>query len=104
MRTGAIVSDPQFDYRYTPGPPTATDGNRQIIFDAFSTSGNSGSPVFVAQRGINAGPGFTYEGTYHPALLIGINAGHYNDPTHGYHAGLSRMFKISAILELLQSL
>lgn len=104
MRTGALVSDPQFDYRYLAGPPIPHDGNRQIIFEAFSTSGNSGGPVFVAQRGIFVKGGITYEGPYHPSMLVGINAGHYNDPTHGYHAGLSRMFKTSAILELLQTL
>jgi hypothetical protein len=108
IRTGAIVSDPQFDYRYTDGPPTPDDGNQQIIFDAFSTSGNSGSPAFVAQRGLEtrAASGFElkYEGVFHPAMLIGINAGHYDDPRKGNHAGLSRMFKTAAILELLQTL
>lgn len=107
MRTGAIVSDPQFDYRYTDGPPDNADGNRQIAFDAFSFSGNSGSPVFVALRGLEtkAAGGFTltYDGTFHPSLLIGINAGHLSDRT-GQHAGLSRMFKTSAIIELLQTL
>ena len=52
MRTGAIVSDPRFDYRYKDGLASKEDGNRQILFEAFSSSGNSGSPVFVAQRGL----------------------------------------------------
>jgi hypothetical protein len=107
MRTGAIVSDPQFDHRFKNGPPDNQDGNRQIAFDAFSFSGNSGSPVFVAQRGlqVKSAGGFelTYDGTFHPSLLVGINAGHLSD-RRGQHAGLSRMFKTSAILELLQTL
>ncbi|EUA12995.1 hypothetical protein I546_2016 [Mycobacterium kansasii 732] len=52
FRSGVIASDPQTDYRSNSGEPTIHDGNQQILFDAFSTNGNSGSPVFVAQRGI----------------------------------------------------
>jgi hypothetical protein len=44
----------KFDYRYTDGPPTPDDGNQQIIFDAFSTSGNSGSPVFLVGGTVTA--------------------------------------------------
>jgi hypothetical protein len=78
-----------------------------VAFDAFSFSGNSRSPVFVAQRGLEtkSANGFTvtYEGIFHPSLLVGINARHLSDKS-GQHAGLSRMFKTSAILELLQTL
>lgn len=105
FRTGAIVSDPQQDYRLTSGEPTIRDGNHQILFEAFSTSGNSGSPVYVSQRGQSVGAGLTYNGTYHPPLLVGINAGHMVDidpasETHRRHVGLSRMYKTSAILQL----
>ncbi|MCX4097387.1 S1 family peptidase [Nocardia sp. alder85J] len=111
LRTGTIVSDPRHDYRRLEGEPTRTDGNYQMLFDAFSTSGNSGSPVFVGQRGINVGPGLSYDGAYRPPLVIGINAGHYDskfeDPDgmwRMHHAGLSRMYKSTAIAELLKAL
>lgn len=113
MRTGAIVSDPQIDYRRYEGPPTHNDGNRQILFEAFSSDGNSGSPVFVSQRGIQAGHGISYSGVYHPSFLVGINAGHYEidggaiETVEGkiiltnWHVGLSRMFTVSAIIEVM---
>ncbi|WP_157932450.1 trypsin-like peptidase domain-containing protein [Mycobacteroides abscessus] len=113
MRTGAIVSDPQNDYRRYNGTPTMVDGNRQILFEAFSSSGNSGSPVFVSQRGIKAGLGILYDGVYHPSLLVGINAGHFETKGESvetidnkllvtnWHVGLSRMFKTSAIVDVL---
>jgi len=103
MRTGAIVSDPRSDYRYDEGPPNRTDGNKQILFEAFSTSGNSGSPLFVSQRGYQVGDGLEYTGAFRPVTLIGINAGHYRDP-EGHHVGLSRAYKSTAILEFIDNL
>lgn len=115
MRTGSIVSDPQFDYRRNEGPPTNLDGNRQILFEAFSSSGNSGSPVFVAQRGMQSSTHIKYTGVYHPSLLVGINAGHTemkgdaiqdaDGKIHltNWHVGLSRMFKTSAIADVVKA-
>ncbi|ORX07082.1 hypothetical protein AWC27_26335 [Mycobacterium szulgai] len=122
FRSGMIASDPQTEYRRLEGDPTINDGNQQVLFDAFSTSGNSGSPVFVAQRGIPPlpihmtssqgrfspdGPSARVEFTgYHRSFLIGINAGHINDLDKGRdndHAGLSRMHKLSAILDILRA-
>jgi len=121
FRSGMIASDPQREYRQRTGEPTNLDGNQQILFDAFSTSGNSGSPVFVAQRGLppldlqlklsvdDAVPKQTAKlkfNPYHQSFLIGINAGHFNDTDRDRpndHAGLSRMHKLSAILEILRS-
>jgi hypothetical protein len=114
FRSGMIASDPQREYRQREGEPTNHDGNQQVLFDAFSTSGNSGSPVFVAQRGI---PPIDLQMTqtqtvrmksvpYHQSFLIGINAGHFNDTDSDRandHAGLSRMHKISAIMEILRA-
>jgi hypothetical protein len=116
MRTGAIVSDPLTDYRLKEGEPDRDDGNRQVLFEAFSSDGNSGSPVFVSQRGFKAGGGITYSGAYHPAFLVGINAGHFElhdgavETVDGkliltnWHVGLSRMFKTSAIVDVVQEL
>lgn len=122
LRSGMIASDPQTDYRRLEGDPTIKDGNQQVLFDAFSTSGNSGSPVFVAQRGLAPlpihltssegkfspdGPTARLEVTgYHRSFLIGINAGHINDFDSGRnndHAGLSRLHKLSAIMDILRA-
>jgi Helix-turn-helix domain len=119
MRSGLIASDPQTDYRSGKGEPTKEDSNYQVLFDAFSTSGNSGSPVYVAQRGmapmnflIPTGGGKTAaqaqigSKNYHQSFLIGINASHYNDtgiPRHNEHAGLSRMHKLSVIMDILRA-
>jgi hypothetical protein len=107
-------------YRLTEGDPTRTDGNQQVLFDAFSTKGNSGSPVFVAQQGLapidlslppliqGTPPSqgkLTFTG-YRRSFLIGINNGHHDDPDSprvNDHAGLSRMHKLSAILNILRS-
>ena len=149
LRSGVIASDPQTEYRSSSGELTIHDGNQQILFDAFSTNGNSGSPVFVAQRGMppvdlkmilaqgssappaNARLAFT---GYRRSFLIGINAGHFNEVDYqatetetetetpapegenatesdalgsnqrsNDHAGLSRMHKLSAIMEILRA-
>jgi hypothetical protein len=117
LRSGMIASDPQTDYRRHEGEPTNHDGNQQILFDAFSTSGNSGSPVFVAQRGLaplelkiklsqeDSLPQQAAKmefSQYHEAFLIGINAGHFNEHAND-HAGLSRMHKLSAIMDILRA-
>lgn len=103
MRTGTIVSDPQNDYRLTTGEASRGDGHLQLAFEAFSYGGNSGSPVFVTSRGLNAGIGIIYSGVYHPAMLIGINAGHLL-VQDGTHSGLSRMYKSIAILAMIDHL
>jgi hypothetical protein len=121
FRSGIISSDPHTNYRHGDGEPTNLDGNQQILFDAFSTSGNSGSPVFVAQRGLppltlqlkqSQGDAVPKQAAnleftpYHESFLIGINAGHFNDTDSERpedHAGLSRMHKLSAIMDILRT-
>ncbi|ORA80671.1 hypothetical protein BST29_16155 [Mycobacterium malmoense] len=39
---------------------------------------------------------------YHEPFLIGINAGHFNEHAND-HAGLSRLHKLSAIMEILRA-
>lgn len=101
MRSGAIMSDPQTDIKVFEGAPRPGDGNRQMLFEAFSTDGNSGSPVYVAQRGLYLGPPLSYEGVYHPLLFAGINAGHLDDAQRK-HVGVSRMHKASVVLDVLR--
>jgi hypothetical protein len=119
MRSGLLASDPQTDYRSGKGKPTKDDSSHQVLFDAFSTTGNSGSPVYVAQRGMPpidilmpTGDGNTAaqaqlrSKNYHRSFLIGINASHYNEtgiPQHNEHAGLSRMHKLSVIMDILRA-
>ncbi|WP_255773444.1 hypothetical protein [Mycobacteroides abscessus] len=121
FRSGMIASDPQRDYRQNKGETTHLDGNQQVLFDAFSTSGNSGSPVFVAQQGLpplDLQMKLDQQGSapaqaaklefkpYHESFLIGINAGHFNDTDSerpNDHAGLSRFHKLSAIMEILRA-
>lgn len=102
LRTGTIVSDPRFDYRMNAEPPRIGDGNDQMAFEAFSLSGNSGSPVFVLQRGMRPGNGLIYDGKAHSLMLVGINAGHMRHA--GEHSGLSYLYKSTAILQLLEML
>lgn len=102
MRTGAIVSDPRNDYRRRDGEPVPTDGNSQLLFDAFSTSGNSGSPVFVGRRGFRVGEGLNYSGNTREAYLIGINAGHIVDE-NDQHVGLSRAYKSYEVARFIDS-
>jgi hypothetical protein len=101
MRSGAIMSDPQTDIRIFDQGPRPGDGNRQMLFEAFSTDGNSGSPVYVAQRGFYLGPPLSYQGVYHPLLFAGINAGHLDDAQQK-HVGVSRMHKASVVLDVLR--
>lgn len=119
LRSGVLASDPQTDYRADCGDPRPGDGNQQALFDAFSTSGNSGSPVYVAQQGlppidltlslIQGKPPVQTKllsSNYRRSFLIGINMGHYDDPDSNRpkdHAGLSRMHKLSAILAILRA-
>jgi hypothetical protein len=119
MRSGVLASDPQTDYRSGKGAPTKKDSRHQVLFDAFSTKGNSGSPVYVAQRGmppidflIPTGDGKTAtqaqfgSKNYRQSFLIGINASHFNEtgvPRHNEHAGLSRMHKLSVIMNILRA-
>ncbi|MFL0289397.1 hypothetical protein ACJH6H_29715 [Mycobacterium sp. SMC-21] len=104
MRTGAIVSDPKESWRLYADGPKPGDGSLQVLFDAFSSDGNSGSPVFVSQRGFrNAGEMSHYVGAYRPMILGGINAGHIEDHK-SRHVGLSRMHKVSVIVDLARKM
>lgn len=103
MRTGAITSDPKENWRQFKDGPKPGDGASQILFDAFSTDGNSGSPVFVAQRGIQGGDMHSYLGSYRPMILGGINCGHIEN-NKAQHVGLSRMHKVSVVVDLARKM
>ena len=89
MRIGSIASDPVNDYQSIGQPPA-----RRVVFEAHSTEGSSGGPVFALK---NTGE----------LVLLGVNAGHLtaNEPKIGtIHAGLSFCFKAACILEAIKKL
>ena len=96
LRSGIIASDPLHDYA---GPGMAV-GLRTLAYEAFSTAGTSGGPVFAL------GVGFLLEGdisggSYRPPRIIGINAGHISMGNSGSHSGISYLYKSTVIIELL---
>lgn len=98
LRTGTIASDPRFNY----SNKTETIGEC-MAFEAFSFGGSSGSPVFAIQRGFPTGGAIQAgENFYRPVMLIGINAAHLSvDGPDKQHAGISLMYKSSAILDII---
>ena len=97
FRTGTVSSDPRYDYH----DPNGNYVGQCIAYEAFSSGGYSGSPVFALQKGIKPGAGISFP-AYRPAKLIGINAGHL--PTKDKsHSGISIMYKSSAILDIIDA-
>jgi hypothetical protein len=97
MRMGTVASDPNSDYRDSGMPPA-----RRIAYEAFSSAGSSGSPVFALEKGFRVGPGLS--GGYHrDLLLLGVNAGHLagRDEMNSNHAGISYCFKSSCIMDAI---
>lgn len=98
-RMGTIASDPSSDYRDADMLPA-----RRIAYEAFSSAGSSGSPVFALAKGWKAGIGLS-GGYFRDSRLIGINAGHLpaRDETRG-HSGISYCFKSTCIVEVINRL
>ena len=94
LRMGVISSDPRYDYS-----STMEYEGEALAYEAFSSGGASGSPVFALQKGVKPGEGLSLP-AYRPVKLIGINAGHITAPD-GTHRGISIMYKSSAILDIL---
>ena len=98
LRSGVISSDPRVNF-----PVDGTDSGNAIAYEAFSTGGASGSPVFALQKGIQLGEGLSGpDDFYRPIKLIGINAGHKNDPDLNVHSQLSYFYRSEIIIELIQ--
>jgi len=92
LRAGKIASDPKFDYSWS----NEYKGNC-VAYEAFSTSGASGSPVFAPPRGAAGIPGSRH------GYLIGVNAGHVPDvEMFTGHSGISYFYKSSVILKILR--
>lgn len=89
LRTGSIASDPDNDYR-----AQEQEAGRRVAYQAHSTEGSSGSPVFAT----------THAGQ---RVLVGINSGHLtaDEPKIGkIHSGLSYCFKSACISEAIEKL
>jgi hypothetical protein len=101
MRVGTIASDPSNDYKARGMAP-----GRRIAYEAHSTHGSSGSPVFALEKGLKLTNGLT--GLYHrESMLIGINSGHIvgaDERIGQIHAGLSYCYKSVSILECIDRL
>jgi hypothetical protein len=75
-----------------------------ILVSGLSFAGASGSPVFLAPRGLAPG-GDINDPDWRPALLIGLMSGHFWEPgvtpEMFRHSGLSYLTRSSSIWELL---
>ncbi|MEO8087882.1 MAG: serine protease [Bacteroidota bacterium] len=94
LRSGTISSDPRYNYS-----DNKTVFGDCIAYEAFSTGGSSGSPVFALQRGFLGGDIVWPDAR--ELLLVGINAGHLRTEKEGYHAGISYLYKSQCLLELI---
>ena len=94
LRTGAIASDPRFDYRYEDEVL-----GECVAYEAFSFGGSSGSPVFAVQKGPRPGAGIDFPG-FRDLKMLGINAGHLRTEER-HHSGISYLYKSYAIAELV---
>ena len=98
LRSGIISSDPRINF-----PIAGTDQGNAVAYEAFSTGGASGSPVFALQKGIQLGEGLKGpDDFYRPVKLIGINAGHKKDPQSGIHTQLSYFYRSDQIIALIE--
>lgn len=93
LRMGTIASDPRYQYIVD------RDDGEYVIYEAMSTPGNSGSPVFAVPKGIKEINGLPVNG-FRDFALIGINAGHFRLPS-GDHQGLSYFYKSTEIIALI---
>jgi hypothetical protein len=99
VRMGTVASDPISDYQDLGMKPA-----RRIAYEAFSSAGSSGSPVFALAKGWKAGVGLS-GGYFREMRLIGVNAGHLRgrDDMNSSHAGISYCFKSTCILDAMNA-
>ena len=93
LRSGRISSDPKFDYSFS-----GKFEGEKVAYEAFSSEGASGSPVFAVPRGAKSIP------ESRNGFLIGVNAGHINDSNRpGTHSGISYFFKSTIIFRIIET-
>lgn len=98
LRSGVISSDPRLDYSF--------DKNYHghvLAYEAYSTPGASGSPVFATQKGFTTTGDFlaATPGFYRQLLLIGINAGCMYSAADKVHQQMSYLYKSDQIISLI---
>lgn len=91
LRAGIIASDPKYNYS-TSGK---YEGER-VAYEAMSTPGASGSPVYAPARGIDG-----IHENFRRDIIVGINAGHIS-AEFGAHSGMSYFIKSTVIREILR--
>lgn len=92
LRAGIIASDPKYNYS-TSGK---YEGER-VAYEAMSTPGASGSPVYAPARGIDGIHEYVRRD-----IIVGINAGHIG-AEFGAHSGMSYFIKSTAIRDILRA-
>lgn len=97
FRSGTISSDPRSQYHFESGQSKVAGDC--VAYEAFSSGGSSGSPVFALQKGIPPGPGIKFE-AFREAKLVGINGGHLKSVEFA-HSGMSYFFKSFLIFDLV---
>jgi hypothetical protein len=90
LRSGTIASDPRHPYSNT-----GQDEGARVAYEAFSSGGASGSPVWAAARSFQNYPGSR------TGAVVGVNGGHI-EGKFGAHSGISFFYKSSVLLELLR--
>ena len=97
LRSGVISSDPRLDYNNQ-----LSSAGHVIGYEAFSTGGASGSPVFALQKGFQIDGDLNISDEfYRETRLIGINAAsvHMGDG----HQQMSLMYKANYIMDLIDA-
>lgn len=92
LRAGIIASDPKYNYSSS----GSYEGDR-VAYEAMSSPGTSGSPVYAPARGIGGTHQFQRRD-----MIVGINAGHIS-AEFGAHSGMSYFIKSTVIRELLRA-
>lgn len=92
LRAGIIASDPKYNYSAS----GKYEGER-VAYEAMSTPGASGSPVYAPARGI----GGIHEYVRRD-IIVGINAGHIG-AEFGAHSGMSYFIKSTTIRDILRA-
>jgi hypothetical protein len=91
LRSGTVASDPKYPYSNT-----GEDEGARVAYEAFSSGGASGSPVWAAARSFKDYPGSR------TGAVVGVNAGHI-EGSFGAHSGISFFYKSSIVLQLLRN-
>jgi hypothetical protein len=92
IRAGIIASDPKYSYSVS----GKYEGER-VAYEAMSTPGASGSPVYAPARGIGGIHAYVRRD-----VIVGINAGHIG-AEFGAHSGMSYFIKSTVIREILRA-